>query len=351
MARRPWLAAAVLAGIFCFTGLSNHPLRASDEPRVAGIAWEMQHGTSAPIPHLGGAPAQRAGRVSHAAPRLRSGAARCEPARRALRGTGAGRAAHLLPLQPQGARRSDARVVRSARLLRLRARRLVFGRPRYPERGRRRRRGVGGGHLRHLPRGGARLLRQGAGGNPGDRRAHRRGRAPVSPLPGASLRRTPGGPAAAARRLRLVARAAPRARRRRGPSRVPAPERPVSDRSGCVARELSRRTRAALLVLPRASPRAAQLVDRRRAGRRGLGSPRRVSTRVECRGDPFPGPRLSTGHVAAEHSRHQARGVSAALRASPRGRSRGVGGGDAPLGRGQVPRRARGRVAFRAARG
>lgn len=54
--RAAWLAALALAAAFCFTGLSNHPLRAADEPRVAGIGWEMAHGEGAPIPHLGGEP-------------------------------------------------------------------------------------------------------------------------------------------------------------------------------------------------------------------------------------------------------------------------------------------------------
>lgn len=52
---RDWLAAAALAALFCFTGLGNHPLRAADEPRVAGIAWEMQH-TGSIVPQLGGEP-------------------------------------------------------------------------------------------------------------------------------------------------------------------------------------------------------------------------------------------------------------------------------------------------------
>ncbi len=48
--------AAVLACVFCFTGLSNHPLRAADEPRVAGIAWEMAHTGDVLVPRLGGEP-------------------------------------------------------------------------------------------------------------------------------------------------------------------------------------------------------------------------------------------------------------------------------------------------------
>lgn len=47
---------ALLSLVFCFTGLSNHPLRAADEPRVAGIAWEMAHTGDVLVPHLGGEP-------------------------------------------------------------------------------------------------------------------------------------------------------------------------------------------------------------------------------------------------------------------------------------------------------
>lgn len=54
--RRAWLLAVALTAAFSFTGLSNHPLRASDEPRVAGIAWEMQHEGTWLVPHLGGEP-------------------------------------------------------------------------------------------------------------------------------------------------------------------------------------------------------------------------------------------------------------------------------------------------------
>jgi 4-amino-4-deoxy-L-arabinose transferase-like glycosyltransferase len=52
--RRDWLAAIALAMLFAFTGLGNHPLRASDEPRVAGIGWEAQHTGAWLVPHLGG---------------------------------------------------------------------------------------------------------------------------------------------------------------------------------------------------------------------------------------------------------------------------------------------------------
>lgn len=48
--------ATLLALAFCFTGLANHPLRAADEPRVAGIAWEMAHTGEVLVPHLGGEP-------------------------------------------------------------------------------------------------------------------------------------------------------------------------------------------------------------------------------------------------------------------------------------------------------
>jgi 4-amino-4-deoxy-L-arabinose transferase-like glycosyltransferase len=50
-----WLAIA-LAALFAFTGLTGHPLEAADEPRVAGIAWEMQHTGQWLVPHLGGEP-------------------------------------------------------------------------------------------------------------------------------------------------------------------------------------------------------------------------------------------------------------------------------------------------------
>jgi len=52
--RRQWLAAGALIGLFAFTGLGNHPLRAADETRVAGIAWEMQQRGEWLVPHLGG---------------------------------------------------------------------------------------------------------------------------------------------------------------------------------------------------------------------------------------------------------------------------------------------------------
>src|SRR5262249_19616506 len=55
-ARGPFLLALALACAFAFTGLSNHPLRAADEPRVAGIAWEMAHTGNLLVPHLGGEP-------------------------------------------------------------------------------------------------------------------------------------------------------------------------------------------------------------------------------------------------------------------------------------------------------
>lgn len=53
-ARRDWLAAVALACAFAFTGLGNHPLRAADEPRVAGLGWEAQHTGEWLVPHLGG---------------------------------------------------------------------------------------------------------------------------------------------------------------------------------------------------------------------------------------------------------------------------------------------------------
>jgi 4-amino-4-deoxy-L-arabinose transferase-like glycosyltransferase len=53
---REWGIALALAALFAFTGLANHPLQAADEPRVAGIAWEMQHTGDWWVPHLGGVP-------------------------------------------------------------------------------------------------------------------------------------------------------------------------------------------------------------------------------------------------------------------------------------------------------
>jgi 4-amino-4-deoxy-L-arabinose transferase-like glycosyltransferase len=53
---RDWGAAIALAAAFCFSGLGNHGLRASDEPRVAGIAWTMQHENRWLLPSLGGEP-------------------------------------------------------------------------------------------------------------------------------------------------------------------------------------------------------------------------------------------------------------------------------------------------------
>src|SRR2546427_10093952 len=55
-AARDWWIAIALAALFAFTGLANHPLQASDEPRVAGIAWEMQHTGEWWVPHLSGVP-------------------------------------------------------------------------------------------------------------------------------------------------------------------------------------------------------------------------------------------------------------------------------------------------------
>jgi 4-amino-4-deoxy-L-arabinose transferase-like glycosyltransferase len=49
-------AALALAACFAFTGLGNHPLRASDEPRVAGIAWTMQHEGQWLVPWLADQP-------------------------------------------------------------------------------------------------------------------------------------------------------------------------------------------------------------------------------------------------------------------------------------------------------
>ncbi len=48
--------ALLLSCAFAFTGLFNHPLRAADEPRVAGIAWEIAHTGNVLVPHLGGEP-------------------------------------------------------------------------------------------------------------------------------------------------------------------------------------------------------------------------------------------------------------------------------------------------------
>jgi 4-amino-4-deoxy-L-arabinose transferase-like glycosyltransferase len=53
---REWWIAVALAASFAFTGLANHALQDPDEPRVAGIAWEMQHTGDWWIPHLSGAP-------------------------------------------------------------------------------------------------------------------------------------------------------------------------------------------------------------------------------------------------------------------------------------------------------
>jgi 4-amino-4-deoxy-L-arabinose transferase-like glycosyltransferase len=55
-AAREWWIAIALAALFAFTGLANHPLQAADEPRVAGIAWEMQYTGQWLVPHLAGAP-------------------------------------------------------------------------------------------------------------------------------------------------------------------------------------------------------------------------------------------------------------------------------------------------------
>jgi 4-amino-4-deoxy-L-arabinose transferase-like glycosyltransferase len=54
-AAREWGIAVALAASFAFTGLANHALQVPDEPRVAGIAWEMQH-TGQWVPHLAGVP-------------------------------------------------------------------------------------------------------------------------------------------------------------------------------------------------------------------------------------------------------------------------------------------------------
>lgn len=53
---RDWGAALALAAVFCFSGLGNHSLRTADEPRVAGIAWTMQHDGDWLVPRLGGEP-------------------------------------------------------------------------------------------------------------------------------------------------------------------------------------------------------------------------------------------------------------------------------------------------------
>jgi len=53
---RALCAALALAAAFCFSGLGNHSLRANDEPRVAGIAWTMQHEGRWLVPELGGQP-------------------------------------------------------------------------------------------------------------------------------------------------------------------------------------------------------------------------------------------------------------------------------------------------------
>jgi 4-amino-4-deoxy-L-arabinose transferase-like glycosyltransferase len=55
--RRATASAWLLATLFCFTGLgSPPPLRASDEPRVAGIAWTMQHEGQWLVPYLSDRP-------------------------------------------------------------------------------------------------------------------------------------------------------------------------------------------------------------------------------------------------------------------------------------------------------
>jgi 4-amino-4-deoxy-L-arabinose transferase-like glycosyltransferase len=53
---RDWAIAIALASLFSFTGLGNHPLLANDEPRVAGIAWEMQHTGHWWVPYLADRP-------------------------------------------------------------------------------------------------------------------------------------------------------------------------------------------------------------------------------------------------------------------------------------------------------
>src|SRR5258706_5674324 len=55
-ATRDWNIALAVEALFAFTALANHPLQASDEPRVAGIAWEMQHTGQWWVPHLSGMP-------------------------------------------------------------------------------------------------------------------------------------------------------------------------------------------------------------------------------------------------------------------------------------------------------
>jgi 4-amino-4-deoxy-L-arabinose transferase-like glycosyltransferase len=54
--RRATVVALALATLFCFTGLGAPPLRASDEPRVAGIAWTMQHEGHWLVPYLSDRP-------------------------------------------------------------------------------------------------------------------------------------------------------------------------------------------------------------------------------------------------------------------------------------------------------
>lgn len=55
-ATRDWCLAIALAALFAFTGVANHPLQATDETRVAGIGWEMQHIGQWWVPHLSGVP-------------------------------------------------------------------------------------------------------------------------------------------------------------------------------------------------------------------------------------------------------------------------------------------------------
>jgi 4-amino-4-deoxy-L-arabinose transferase-like glycosyltransferase len=55
-ALRDWSIAIALAALFALTGLGTHPLMASDETRVAGIGWEMQHTGQWWVPHLSGEP-------------------------------------------------------------------------------------------------------------------------------------------------------------------------------------------------------------------------------------------------------------------------------------------------------
>ena len=54
--RKDWCIAIALTALFVFSGLTSRPLQAADEPRVAGIAWEMQHTGQWWIPHLAGVP-------------------------------------------------------------------------------------------------------------------------------------------------------------------------------------------------------------------------------------------------------------------------------------------------------